>query len=37
MSAAATVLVCVLSLLGRTQASFPPIQLVDNPPPEAHP
>jgi hypothetical protein len=37
MSSAATVLVCVLSLLGRTQASFPPIQLVEVPPPEAYP
>ena len=37
MSTAATVLVCVLNLLGRTQASFPPIQLVETPPPQAHP
>jgi hypothetical protein len=37
MSSAATVLVCVLNLLGRTEASFPPIRLVEAPPPEAHP
>jgi hypothetical protein len=37
MSSAALVLVCMLDLLGRREASFPPIKLVEVPPPDAHP
>lgn len=33
MTSAATVLVCALSLLGRSEASFPPIELIAKPPP----
>ena len=33
MTSAASVLVCALSLLGRSEASFPRIELVETPPP----
>ena len=35
MTSAASVLVCVLGVLGRSAGSMPPIQLLDTPPPEA--
>jgi len=37
MSTAEVVLTCVFTLLTRSPGSFPPIQLVEAPPPEAHP
>jgi len=37
MWSAATVLVCALSLLGRSANTLPPIEFVDLPPPEASP
>jgi hypothetical protein len=37
MTSAAAVLVCVLTVLGRSPSSMPPIELVDTPPPDVSP